>query len=165
MYFDSNGCTYFHSGNTGRTNGFVFRNTAQGDILTINDNGNITSSGTFTNNQFSTSSYNQIVLKSITVYPYVYGSGGYYLIDVHDYATQGTCYLQLSLNSTDFYWLGRVYVSSTVAYFINDWYSSCGTSYVFMSGRLNIVITPFSAPAQYHAMSSYYWIKILLLYL
>ena len=74
------------------------------------------------------------------------GLGGYYLIDVQDYANQGTCYVQLSVTSTNFYWLGRVYISVSVAYFINDWFSSCTTNYASYYGRLYIVITPSTGP-------------------
>jgi len=47
IYFGDVGTTYFHSGNTG-TGGFNFRNFAQSDIFTINENGNITSTGPIT---------------------------------------------------------------------------------------------------------------------
>jgi hypothetical protein len=47
LYFGDNGTSYFHSGNTG-TGGFNFRNFAQSDIFTINENGNVSSTGTLT---------------------------------------------------------------------------------------------------------------------
>ena len=40
MYYQTNGMTYFHAGNT-NGEGFIFRNTAHCDIVTIQDNGNI----------------------------------------------------------------------------------------------------------------------------
>ena len=109
IWYATNGCSYFRSCNTGGSESFVFRNTAQSDIFTIRDNGNITSTGSFTNNQFSASTNNQIVLKNINVYPAVVGSGGYFVIDVQDYAVQGYCYLQLCVSSTNFFWMGRVF--------------------------------------------------------
>ena len=49
FYYNANGTTYFHSGNT-NGNGFTFRNTAQGDIVTITDAGNTSITGTLTVN-------------------------------------------------------------------------------------------------------------------
>ena len=40
FYYNNNGTSYFHSGNT-NGDGFVFRNTAQSDIVTIRDAGNV----------------------------------------------------------------------------------------------------------------------------
>jgi len=60
LWYATNGCTYFHSGNTGGSEGFAFRNTAQTDIVTITDNGNINASGSISNNQFSISKFNQL---------------------------------------------------------------------------------------------------------
>ena len=37
FFYDAYDCSYFLSENTGSTNGYIFRNTAQGDILTISD--------------------------------------------------------------------------------------------------------------------------------
>ena len=75
FWYATNGCTYFHSSGTG-TEGFVFRNTAQTDVVTINDLGNINVSGSISTNQFSTSTNNQIVLKNINIFPALVGSGG-----------------------------------------------------------------------------------------
>ena len=52
IFFENNGTTYFHSGNTG-TDGFKFRNFAQSDIFTIADSGNITTTGSITNGSSS----------------------------------------------------------------------------------------------------------------
>ena len=156
FYYDSNGCSYFHSGNTGSTNGFIFRNTAQSDILTINDAGNISMPGSFTcstdiyANTFITSTQynNNIILKTFQLLPALAGSGGYYLIDVYQYALGGYSYLNLSVSSTNFYWLGRVFVVSTSGiYFTNDWYNACSTGALSSYGRLCISITPSTAPA------------------
>ena len=48
FYFNNNGTTFFHSAN-GNGEGFIFRNTAQGDIMTIKDNGNLITTGSITN--------------------------------------------------------------------------------------------------------------------
>ena len=57
FYYSNNGTSYFHSGNTNGS-GFIFRNTAQADIFTINDSGTITANGT---------------LNIINSYSYLYG--------------------------------------------------------------------------------------------
>jgi hypothetical protein len=46
FFYDTNGITYFHSGNT--SNAFVFRSFAQSDIVTISNAGNITCTGAIT---------------------------------------------------------------------------------------------------------------------
>ena len=47
IYFQNNGTTFFHSGNTG-SDGFHFRNFAQSDIFIINEAGNVSSTGSLT---------------------------------------------------------------------------------------------------------------------
>jgi hypothetical protein len=44
VWYDSNGITFFHSGNS--SNAFIFRSFAQSDIFTISNAGNITCTGT-----------------------------------------------------------------------------------------------------------------------
>ena len=48
LYFNNNGTTFFHSGNT-NGDGFRFRNTAQSDIVIITDAGNVSCTGNITN--------------------------------------------------------------------------------------------------------------------
>jgi hypothetical protein len=231
IYFQNDGTTFFHSGNT-NGDGFIFRNTAQGDIVTITDTGNITNTGSITSgsgsyiyagglriggfdgntlyqtgnigisantgstisfnmiggngnivsinntsatitqpttinssltvsadinaNTFVTSTAynNNIVLKTNQIYPTLSGSGGYYLIDVYNYAQGGYCYIQLSVSSYDFYWLGRVFVQggSSIS-FVNDWYSACSTGYLTNAGRLCIKITPSTGPGAFQLMN------------
>jgi hypothetical protein len=55
FYYENNGTTYFHSGNTG-TEGFKFRNFVQSDILTITDAGNVSITGGMT----TSSGYNYL---------------------------------------------------------------------------------------------------------
>ena len=57
FYYNNNGTSFFHSGNANGS-GFIFRNTAQADIFTINDSGTITANGT---------------LNIINSYSYLYG--------------------------------------------------------------------------------------------
>ena len=96
---------------------------------------------------------NNIVLNNFTLYPQLSGAGGYYYIDVNNYAVQGWCYLQLAVSSINFYWIGRVLVASTGAvYFTNDWFNACSTSYTTYSSRLQIVITPSTGPTNFQIM-------------
>ena len=55
FYYENNGTTYFHSGNTG-SDGFRFRNFVQSDILTITDAGNVSITGGMT----TSSGYNYL---------------------------------------------------------------------------------------------------------
>ena len=87
------------------------------------------------------------------MYPTNTGPGGYYLIDVYEYAIQGYCYVQLAVSSVNFYWLGRCFiVGNGAVYYQNDWYSSCSTSYISNYGRLQIVITPSTTPTTFQSM-------------
>ena len=58
VYYANNGTTFFHSGNT-NGDGFIFRNTAQSDIVTINDTGNITITGSLNTNTIRYKNYIQ----------------------------------------------------------------------------------------------------------
>jgi len=88
------------------------------------------------------------------VYPALTSSGGYFVIDVQDYALQGYCYLQLSVYSTNFFWMGRVFISApSLIGFTNDWFNACSTSYISNYGRLYIVIQPSTSPVSGQIMS------------
>jgi len=130
----------------------IYGNSSTSGTATVNSLNctNILSADTFKTN----SAYNNnIVLNSFNIYPQLSGSGGYYYIDVQNYAVQGWCYLQLSVSSTNFYWMGRVLVASIGGvYFTNDWFNACSTSFTTYLGRLTIVITPSTGPSNFQIM-------------
>ena len=150
-----------HKFYTGSTNTFTIDGTGNTSMIgnitalgSISTSGNMTASGSISNNQFSTSTNNQIVLKTINIFPAIVGSGGYYAIDVQDYAIQGYCYLHLCVSSINFFWLGKVFImGTTLISFQNDWFLSCSTTYISNYGRLYIVIQPSTSPVFGQLMS------------
>ena len=52
FYYENNGTTYFHSGNTG-SDGFKFRNFIHSDIFIITDAGNVSCTGSISNGSTS----------------------------------------------------------------------------------------------------------------
>ena len=86
IWFDANGRTYFHQG--GNT-GYTFRNTGQGDVVTIDNSGNINTTGGLTLSGNLNGGYNVSKKSILSITPtYVSaGAGSYYTfnIDVTQY--------------------------------------------------------------------------------
>ena len=116
----------------------------------------ITSSGAISTPTFSTSSYNNIVMKTMTIPPYTlngspYGNTAWY-IDIHDYVTQdGWPYLFLNIRcSGHFWWMGRVIITNSNS--ISN-YADMGTNiqlgFATSNGRYQIQVS--SPDANYNA--------------
>ena len=80
----------------------------------------IVSTSTISTPQFSTSSYNNLLMKTIVIYPSGSVGGtynnGFWLIDVYDYLVQtGFAYLFLNLQAKGglCYWQGRVVIANS----------------------------------------------------
>jgi hypothetical protein len=110
-------------------------------------NGITTLNNNLSTPQISTSSYNNLLAKTITIYPFSSVGGtynnGYWLIDVQDYASQsGFVYLFLNINVPSFlYWQGRIVIgNSSSITFYPDLAFNVNLSLISSSSRLNIVI-------------------------
>ena len=116
----------------------------------------ITSSGAISTPTFSTSSYNNIVMKTMTIPPYTlngspYGNTAWY-IDIHDYVTQDSWpYLFLNIRcSGHFWWMGRIIITNSNS--ISN-YADMGTNiqlgFATSNGRYQIQVS--SPDANYNA--------------
>jgi len=75
IFYNYNGTSFFHSGNT-NGEGFIFRNAAQADILTIKDSGTLNISGNLTSAGYTTS--NNYYCKEI-IYNYDTRNSAWYI--------------------------------------------------------------------------------------
>jgi hypothetical protein len=106
----------------------------------------ISGNGVITTPQFSTSAYNNLVMKTILINPTASTGGaynnGYWLIDVQDYVSQfGMVYLFLNIHAQGLcYWLGRITIgnSSSINYYTDTQYNvQFGLT---TNGRLKIIV-------------------------
>ena len=112
------------------------------------NNMTISGNGVITTPQFSTSSYNNLVMKTIFINPYSSIGGpynnGYWLIDVYDYSSQyGFVYLFLNINAIGLlYWLGRVVIANSSSF---NTYADMGYNVQLglttLNSRLQIIIS------------------------
>ena len=124
-----------------------FKSTFANNTIVFNQ-GAVSIPTTLSCGQFSTSSYNNLVMKTIFINPYSSIGGpynnGYWLIDVYDYSSQyGFVYLFLNINSPSLlYWLGRVVIANSSSF---NTYADMGYNVQLglttLNSRLQIIIS------------------------
>ena len=124
-----------------------FKSTFANNTIVFNQ-GAVSIPTTLSCGQFSTSSYNNLVMKTIFINPYSSIGGpynnGYWLIDVYDYSSQyGFVYLFLNINAIGLlYWLGRVVIANSSSF---NTYADMGYNVQLglttLNSRLQIIIS------------------------
>jgi hypothetical protein len=147
-------------GNTSCIGGITASTITTANIANLNGGANINGlsvlgsasfNSTLSTPQIATSTYNNLLAKSIEMYPFSNTGGaynnGYWLIDVQDYCNQaGFVYLFLNINAPSFlYWQGRVVIANSSSInFYNDMAYNVNLTLISSFGRLKIVVSCLS---------------------